>query len=161
MSSSSGNPDSLLQHRSFVAFWIARAASSFGFQMLSIVVSWQIYSITGRAFDLGLIGLVQFFPSVALALVAGHVADQFDRRRVVLLGQVAEWVAIAALAYLSLTHHVNEVIILGLIFIISTAKAMEAPSLQSMLPALCADASARSTPSSSTPRTSSANLNPV
>lgn len=133
---SSADSDSLLQHRSFVAFWIARAASSFGFQMLSIVVSWQIYSITGRAFDLGLIGLVQFFPSVALALVAGHVADQFDRRRVVLLGQIVEWLAIAALAWLSLMHHVNEVIVLGLIFIISTAKAMEAPSLQSMLPAL-------------------------
>ncbi|NMC25074.1 MAG: MFS transporter [Serratia sp.] len=136
MLSPSVNSDSLLQHRSFVAFWIARASSSFGFQMLSIVVSWQIYSITGRAFDLGLIGLVQFLPSVLLALVAGHVADQFDRRRVVLLGQIAEWVAIAALAYLTLTHHVNEVVILSLIFIISTAKAMEAPSLQSMLPAL-------------------------
>src|SRR5476649_911176 len=122
MSSPSVNSDSLLQHRSFVAFWIARASSSFGFQMLSIVVSWQIYSITGRAFDLGLIGLVQFLPSVLLALVAGHVAGQFDRRRVVLLGQIAEWVAIAALAYLTLTHHVNEVVILSLIFIFPPPK---------------------------------------
>ncbi len=128
--------DSLLQHRSFVAFWIARAGSSFGFQMLSIVVSWQIYSITGRALDLGLIGLAQFLPSVTLALLAGHVADQFDRRRIVLWGQVAEWLAIVALGVLTLTHHVNELTILGLVFVIAIAKAMEAPSMQSMLPAL-------------------------
>ncbi len=130
------NSDSLLQHRSFVAFWIARASSSFGFQMLTIAVSWQIYSLTGRAFDLGLIGLVQFFPSVALALVAGHVADQFDRRRVVVLAQFIEGLAIFALAALTLTQHVNEIVVLGLLFVISVAKAMEGPSLLSMLPAL-------------------------
>ncbi|MGP9417868.1 MFS transporter [Ewingella sp. AOP9-I1-14] len=130
------NSASLLQHRSFVAFWIARAGSSFGFQILSIVVSWQIYSITGRALDLGLIGLAQFLPSVTLALVAGHVADQFDRRRIVLLGQIVEWLAIATLAGLAFTQNINEISILALIFIISTARAMEAPSMQSMLPAL-------------------------
>jgi len=128
--------DSLLQHRSFVAFWVARAGSSFGFQMLSIVVSWQIYSITGRALDLGLIGLAQFLPSVTLALFAGHMADQFDRRRMVLWGQIAEWLAIVALGVLTFTHHVNELTILGLVFVIAIAKAMEAPSMQSMLPAL-------------------------
>lgn len=130
------NSDSLLQHRSFVAFWVARAGSSFGFQMLSIVVSWQIYSITGSALDLGLIGLVQFLPSVTLALFAGHVADQFDRRRIVLWGQIVEWLAIVTLGVLTLTHHVNELTILGLVFAIAIAKAMEAPSMQSMLPAL-------------------------
>ena len=129
-------PDSLLQHRAFVAFWFARTASSFGFQMLSVAVGWQVYAITGRAFDLGLIGLVQFIPSVLLALPAGHVADQFDRRRIVLLGQVVEWLAIATLAVLTLTHRVHEVGILALVFVIGVAKAFESPSLQSMLPAL-------------------------
>ncbi|MCC3705056.1 MFS transporter [Rouxiella badensis] len=128
--------DSLLQHRSFVAFWIARASSSFGFQMLTIVVSWQVYSITGRALDLGLIGLVQFLPSVSLALVAGHLADQFDRRRIVVLAQLVEALAIAALAAMTFTHHINEFIVLGLLFVASTAKAMEGPSQLSMLPAL-------------------------
>lgn len=128
--------DSLLRHRSFVAFWLARTASSFGFQMLSIVVSWQIYATTGRAFDLGLIGLAQFLPSVLLALPAGHVADQYDRRRIVLLGQVAEWAAIVLLAVLTLTHQANEVVILTLVLLIAVAKTLEAPALQSMLPAL-------------------------
>jgi len=128
--------DSLLQHRAFVAFWFARIASSFGFQMLSVAVGWQIYATTGRAFDLGLIGLVQFVPSVVLALPAGHVADQFERRRIVLIGQITEWLAIVALAGLTLTGHIHEISILALVFVIGVAKAFEFPALQSMLPAL-------------------------
>ena len=131
-----GSADSLFQHRAYVAFWCARTASSFGFQMLSVAVGWQIYAMTGRAFDLGLIGLVQFFPSVLLALPAGHLADQFDRQRIVLIGQIVEWMAIVLLATLTLLHAINEVGILLLIFTISTAKAFESPSMQSMVPAL-------------------------
>lgn len=128
--------DSLLRQRSFVAFWLARTASMFGFQMLNIVVSWQIYSVTGRAFDLGLIGLAQFLPSVLLALPAGHIADQFDRRRIVLIGQFVEWFAIALLAILAFTQPPDELTILGLVLLIAIAKTLEAPALLSMLPAL-------------------------
>ena len=131
-----GAADSLFQHRAYIAFWCARTASSFGFQMLAVAVGWQIYAMTGRAFDLGLIGLVQFFPSVLLALPAGHIADQFDRRRVVLIGQIVEWVAIVSLATLTFLHAIHEAGILALIFTISVAKAFESPSMQSMVPAL-------------------------
>ena len=128
--------DSLIKHPAFVQFWFARIASSFGFQMLSVAVGWQIYEVTGRAFDLGLIGLVQFVPSFLLALPAGHMADQFERRRIVRYGLMVELLAIAILATLSLLHSVHELGILVLVFIIGIAKAFEFPSLQSMLPAL-------------------------
>jgi len=104
--------------------------------MMFIAVSWQIYATTGRALDLGLIGLAQFLPSVLLALPAGHIADQFDRRRIVLLGQMVEGLAIALLALASLTHQANEYIILGLVFLMAVAKAMEGPAMQSMIPTL-------------------------
>ena len=136
MSSPTPAADSLLQHRTFVAFWFARITSGFGFQMLSVAVGWQIYAITGRAFDLGLIGLVQFVPSVLLALPAGHAADQFERRRIILLGQVVEWFAIALLAGLSLAHGIHERGILLLVFVIGVAKSFEFPAMQSLLPAL-------------------------
>lgn len=87
---SSAADDSLLRHRSFVAFWLARTCSSFGFQMFSVAVSWQIYALTHSALALGMIGLMQFLPSVLLALPAGHLADQHDRRRIVLVGQLIE-----------------------------------------------------------------------
>ncbi|SEN41321.1 Predicted arabinose efflux permease, MFS family [Luteibacter sp. UNCMF331Sha3.1] len=136
MPSSSPEADSLLRYRAFVQFWFAKNASSFGFQMMSVAVGWQVYEITHRAFDLGLIGLVQFVPSVLLALPAGHVADQFDRRRIVTVCQAVEWIAIALLAVFSITGHLNEAGILALVFMVSVAKAFEFPALQSMLPAL-------------------------
>ncbi|MGO4700925.1 MFS transporter [Dyella sp. 2RAB6] len=136
MSHSTSPAASLRQHPAFVQFWFARIASGFGFQMLSVAVGWQIYEITGRALDLGLIGLVQFIPSVLLALPAGHVADQFERRRIVLLGQIVDLLAIAVLAALSLMHAAHEASILALVFVIGVAKAFEFPAMQSMLPAL-------------------------
>ena len=128
--------ESLRSHPAFVQFWFARICSGFGFQMLSVAVGWQIYAITGRALDLGLIGLVQFFPSVMLALPAGHVADQFERRRIVMLGQIVDMLAIVALAVISLMYLAHEATILALVFVIGVAKAFEFPALQSMLPAL-------------------------
>ncbi len=135
-SSSPEARDSLWRQPAFVAFWFADIASSFGFQMLSVAVGWQVYAVTGRAFDLGLIGLVQFIPSLLLALPAGHVADQFDRRRIVFWGQIAELLAIATLTALTWVHGVHEAGILALLCVISVAKAFEFPAMQSMLPAL-------------------------
>jgi MFS family permease len=129
-------PDSLLRHRAFASFWFADVAASFGFQMVSVALGWQIYSVTGRAFDLGLVGLVQFVPSLVLALPAGHVADRFERRRIVRCGQIAECLAIALLTALTLLHGANEMSILALVFVVSVARAFEFPAMQSMLPGL-------------------------
>jgi MFS family permease len=130
-------PDSLLRrYPAFISFWWAGIASSFAFQMVSVAVGWQVYAITGRAFDLGLIGLAQFVPSMLLALPAGHAADQFERRRIVFWGQVAEALAMAMLTVLILRHDVHEVGILALVLAISVARAFAFPAMQSMLPAL-------------------------
>lgn len=128
--------DSLLRHRAFVAFWLARTCSSFGFQMFSVAISWQIYALTHSALALGMIGLMQFLPSVLLALPAGHVADQFDRRRIVLLGQIIEFAALIALVLLTLFNGADKTALWGLVFMISVAKALEWPAMSSMLPAL-------------------------
>src|SRR5580692_7328776 len=108
----------LSRHPAFVSFWLAAVASGFGFQMLSVAVGWQVYALTGRAFDLGLIGLVQFVPSVLLALPAGHAADQFERRRIVLYGQIGELCAITLLAALTFLHGIHEGGILVLVMAI-------------------------------------------
>jgi len=133
---STSGEESLLRHRAFVAFWLARTCSSFAFQMLSVAVSWQIYAITNSAMALGLIGLMQFMPSVILALPAGHLADQRDRRRIVLVAQLVELTATAALVAVSLLHHADQITLLALVFLFSVAKALEGPSMTSMLPSL-------------------------
>src|SRR4029453_14681710 len=71
---------SLRQHRSFVYFWLTRTSTTAATQMLGVAVGWQLYDITGNALDLGLVGLVQFFPVVALALLGGQIVDRYDRR---------------------------------------------------------------------------------
>src|SRR5271169_2327899 len=72
--------DSLLQQRPFVIFWFARVAATVAYQMQVVAVGWQIYDLTRRPLDLGLVGLAQFLPSIVLLLVVGHVADRYDRR---------------------------------------------------------------------------------
>src|SRR5580700_8272961 len=54
-------------------------------EMQSVAVGWQVYEITKRPLDLGLVGLAQFLPGIVLFLVSGHVADRYDRRKVIIL----------------------------------------------------------------------------
>src|SRR2546428_11110585 len=66
--------------------------------MQNVAVGWQLYSLTGSALDLGLVGLVQFVPTIALTLVVGQVADRCDRRLVVVVCHATEAGAPPALA---------------------------------------------------------------
>ena len=68
-------------------FWLARIAATIGYQMLALMIGWQIYALTNSAFDLGLVGLIQFVPAVILTLLIGHAADRYDRRLIVRVAQ--------------------------------------------------------------------------
>ena len=65
----------------FVVYEFARFAIVIALEMVSVAVGWQVYEITHRALDLGLVGLAQFLPGLILFLPAGHAADHFDRRK--------------------------------------------------------------------------------
>src|SRR6202451_753909 len=71
--------------RDFARYQLARVAVIMGAEAQSVAVAWQVYSITHRAIDLGYTGLALFLPGVLFLLPAGHVADRFDRRRVILI----------------------------------------------------------------------------
>ena len=64
--------------------------STLALHMQTVAIGWQLYALTGSALDLGLIGLVQFVPTVVLTLVVGQVADRYDRRLVVGICYVAQ-----------------------------------------------------------------------
>src|ERR1700738_4252849 len=72
-------------HPDFVRFQGARFFIVITLEMQSVAVGWQVYEITKRPLDLGLIGLAQFLPGMLLFLISGHVADRFDRRKVLTL----------------------------------------------------------------------------
>src|ERR1700690_1898721 len=73
----------LLSHKSFLLFLLSRSFSRFSSQIAAVAIGWQVYDLTGSAFDLGMVGLVQFLPTALLVFVAGHAADRYERRRVV------------------------------------------------------------------------------
>jgi MFS family permease len=80
----------LLNHKSFLLFLLSRSFSRFSSQIAAVAIGWQVYDLTGSAFDLGMVGLVQFLPTLLLVFVAGHAADRYERKRVVQVCQLAE-----------------------------------------------------------------------
>src|SRR3954447_5763231 len=93
----------LLRHTPFLFFLSSRCFSEFSWQIATVAVGWQIYQLTGSAFYLGMVGLVQFVPNALLVFIAGHAADRYDRRRVVQLCQFAQGLAAVYLAARGLT----------------------------------------------------------
>ena len=89
----------LLTHRPFLFFLLSRSLSRFSSQIAAVAIGWQIYDLTGSAFDLGMVGLVQFLPTALLVFVAGHAADRFERKRVVQLCQLVEALTALFLAW--------------------------------------------------------------
>ena len=79
------SPRAAFRNRDFRLYQFVRLFSIVAFEMQSVAVGWQIYEITHRAIDLGYVGLAQFLPGVLLFLVAGHAADRFDRRHLLLV----------------------------------------------------------------------------
>jgi MFS family permease len=93
---------SLLSHRPFLLYFWARAFSEFSYQIAAVAVGWQIYAPTGSAFDLGMVGLVQFIPTAVLVFAAGQVADRYDRKRVAQICQIAAAIAFESPAAVAL-----------------------------------------------------------
>jgi MFS family permease len=74
-----------LSHPDFTYYMCARFFIVTALEMQSVAVGWQIYEITRRPFDLGLVGLAQFLPGLLFFLLSGHAADRFDRRKLLVL----------------------------------------------------------------------------
>jgi MFS family permease len=124
----------LLRHGPFVRFLYVRIAASVALQMQGLAVGWQLYVLTGSSFALGLVGLVQFIPTLGLFLVTGQAADRFDRRIVAASAQTVEALAVAALAATTASGLLTPGLLLAMAFVIGGGRAFEQPSLQSVLP---------------------------
>ena len=72
-------------HPDFTRYELARFLIISALEMQSVAVGWQVYEITKRPLDLGYVGLAQFLPGVVLFLAAGHAADRFDRRKLLMV----------------------------------------------------------------------------
>lgn len=127
---------SIFRHRPFTLFLLSRVFSNLAFQLQVVAVGWQVYGMTGSAFALGMVGLAEFVPALLLAFVVGHVADRFDRRRIVQLSQLVQGSAIAGLAIGSFLGGLTVNWVFVAVFVIGAAGAFVAPTRQAMLPTL-------------------------
>ena len=127
---------SVLRHKPFSSFLFARVSTSIAFQIQGVAVGWQIYALTGSAFYLGLVGLAQFLPMFLLTLVAGHIADRYDRRMIARSCQIVEGLAAGALALCTFAGWQSKESILAIIFVVGAARAFEIPTMQALVPGL-------------------------
>jgi MFS family permease len=104
--------------------------------MMVVAIGWKIYAITGDAFDLGLVGLIQFIPAVVFTLLIGHLTDRYDRRTILRGAQATMGAAAALLIVVFLDPTPNVSLLFAAVFLIGTARAFESPASQSLVPAV-------------------------
>ncbi|WP_017212971.1 MFS transporter [Clostridium beijerinckii] len=125
---------SLLKNKSLRLLMTARVSTNFAYQMITVAIGWQMYSLTHSAFYLGLVGLVQFLPMLFLSLFVGHISDRYDRRKIVTLSQVTQSVFIFIMAFGNYNELITKERFLILIFFIAVAHSFEGPPMQALLP---------------------------
>jgi MFS family permease len=120
----------------FRFFFLSRMATTMANQMMMVVVAWQMYDLTHSAYDLGMVGLAQFLPSLALTLVVGQVADRFDRRRVLAWCLGGQLLVSAILITGTLGGWLSREAILLCSVGLGAAKAFQMPTQQALGPLL-------------------------
>ena len=131
----------LTRQREFMRLWMARLFGTTGNQMLMVAIGWQMYDLTGSAWDLGLVGLYQFLPALLFTLVAGHVADRLHRGRIVaacILVQtlVALLLVAATLGLAQPQPWISRELLLAVSVLLGLTRAFQMPALQALTPTL-------------------------
>jgi MFS family permease len=120
----------------FRHFLWARLLGTASQQMMLVALGWQMYDLTASAWDLGLVGLMQFLPALFLTIPAGQLVDRVDRRRVLAASLALQAVVALVLAWGSGGDWVRRELILGLSVVIGVARALQAPAQQALMPSL-------------------------
>jgi len=122
--------------REFRLYQIARLLVILGAEAQSVAVAWQVYQITHSALSLGYTGLALFLPGLFFMLPAGHVADRYDKRAVILTCYGLQAFATAALLWIALHPIASIVPIYAVLFLIGTGRCFSGPAASAMLPTL-------------------------
>ncbi|HHZ09536.1 MAG TPA: MFS transporter [Rhizobiales bacterium] len=121
------------RHRAFLTYWWARFLATFATQIVSVAVGWQIYDLTRDPFDLGLVGIIQFAPSLLLVLVTGTAADRFGRRLIMGLAAAVEALCALALLLLILRGLEGVSAVFAVLALFGVARAFFAPASASLV----------------------------
>jgi MFS family permease len=124
------------RHVDFLLYQIERFSIVAALEMQSVAVGWQVYEMTRRPIDLGYVGLAQFLPNIFLFLVAGHAADRFNRKRLLLICNVG--FAVCSTLLIEITrigpHSVQPVY--AVLVLLGIMRAFNSPAGRALLPSL-------------------------
>jgi MFS family permease len=98
------NPYAVLRNGDFVRYLVGRLVAGLGQQMLTVAVGWELYERTGSSLALGLVGLTEMTAMVLLTLPAGHLADNYNRKRIILAALLVTMASSLGLASISALH---------------------------------------------------------
>jgi len=115
---------------------LARVATMVALQVQGVAVAWHVVQRTGRALDLGWVGLAQFLPAAGLSLFAGHVADRYDRRAILRVSYAAFGVLALLLFAYARTEGKSNAPIYGLLLLVGTTRAFAQPAGSALAPEL-------------------------
>ncbi len=134
--SSDSSPRAAFRYRNFRFYMAARFLTTFSSEMQSVAVGWQVYALTHRPLDLGLVGMAQFLPGICLFLVAGHTADRVARQKIIRTCYSA--FSLCSLALLFLTAHGlrSAYPIYAVLLCNGIVRAFNAPASQAFVPLL-------------------------
>ena len=121
------------RHTAYRRYFISRFGASLAGNILAVTVAWHIYVETGDPFYLGLIGLVQFMPSLLLVLVTGLAADTFGRRLIMGLAITNQMLAGLALLIITLLGAFSPGLVLGVGAMLGVGRAFFAPATNSLM----------------------------
>jgi MFS family permease len=124
------------RHVDFLLYQIERFSIVAALEMQSVAVGWQVYEMTRRPIDLGYVGLAQFLPNIFLFLVAGHAADRFNRKRLLLICNVGFLVCSMLLIEITRIgpHSVRPVY--AVLVLLGIMRAFNSPAGRALLPSL-------------------------
>jgi len=124
----------ILRHRNFRLLWCGQLLSSVGGQMQQVAIAWHLFKLTDSSFQVGLVAFFGILPFLVLSLVGGALADQFDRKRILLLTQTATMLTAALLTIATFAGFVTPAIIFGISFLSGMTRAFDGPARQAMIP---------------------------
>jgi MFS family permease len=124
------------RYPAFLKFQAARFFIVVATEMQAVAVGWQVYEITKRPLDLGLVGLAQFLPGILLFLVSGHVADRFNRRNLLILCDIGFATCFALLLAITLRGAISIAAVFAVLVLLGVVRSFNGPVSRAMLPHL-------------------------
>ena len=128
--------DSAFRHRDFALFWVSLVTEALALQMAVVAIGWQVYTTSGRALDLGLLGLAEFLPLLLLALPAGQLADRLPRRNLLTVMALSNVLVLAGLLAVTVADTGHLWPFFALAFVQGVGSAIGAPAGRALTPSL-------------------------